>query len=143
EQPLHVLSERADHLFPIQLRERKLDLVSFVGAVVENLPPRARDREPLIVKERADLEEDLDLALAVHARPAAPLLGTQHLELRLPVAEHVRFDANQITDFADRVVEPSGRKRLHGGYLLDMVLASGLRPRVKSSRRAALALFFS
>src|SRR5262245_8171120 len=115
EQMLHVRLERADHLLAVELRERELDLVATVLLLpVEDPAPRASDGEALVVEELLDLVEGLDVAAPVHPRAAAPLLGTQHLELRLPVTEHVRFDADQVADFADGVVEPADRKRLHG-----------------------------
>src|SRR6267142_5245266 len=78
QEPLHVLAQRAQCLFPIELAERELDLVLLVRATVQDPPPRARDREPLVVEELLDLEENLDVSFAVHPGPTSPLLRAEH-----------------------------------------------------------------
>src|SRR6266853_1043616 len=112
QEAFHVLAQRAQGLFPVQLAERELDLLLLVQATVQDPPPRARDREALVVEELLDLEKDLHVPLAVHPGPASPLLRAEHLELGLPVPEDVRFHADQVAHLADGVVEPTCRKRL-------------------------------
>src|SRR6185295_14338061 len=141
QEPLQIPPERAEHLLAVRPGEGQLDLLP-VLAVVQELPPRARDREPVIVEELLHLEEDLHVALPVHARAAPPFLGTQHLELRLPVAEDVGLHPDHVADFADGIVETSCRNGSHG-HLLVNARGSALRSRVRSSRIAVVALLSS
>src|SRR6267154_455719 len=112
EEPFHVPPERAEHLLAVGAGERELHLF-LAAAIVQELPSRARDREPVVVEELLHLEENLHVALAIHARAAPPLLGPQHLELRLPIPEDVCLDPDHVADLADGIIEPSRRNRSH------------------------------
>src|SRR5262249_42062466 len=64
------------------------------------------DREPARVQEILDPQQDLHLFGAVHAVPRPVLARAQHAELRLPVAQDVWLDPDQLGHLADRTVGP-------------------------------------
>src|SRR6266568_1430932 len=52
---------------------------------------RALEREALLVEQGLDALDEVEVAPAIEALPRRVLLRTQKLELRLPVAEDVRW----------------------------------------------------
>jgi len=70
---------------------------------------RPGDREPMIVEKLLHTSKEISTSRFRTMRAAAAsFLGTQHLELRLPVAKDVRF-TRIVADLADGIVEPSRR----------------------------------
>src|SRR5690606_8981045 len=65
----------------------------------------AGDGEPLVVEQVFDLEELLNVAPRVDALAPARLLRTDRTELRLPIAQRVAFDANELRYLTDAVVQ--------------------------------------
>src|SRR5262249_29887899 len=60
---------------------------------------RTRDREALVVEQRADLPDHQHVMALVIATVAASLDRLQVGEFLLPIAQHVRLDATQLADF--------------------------------------------
>src|SRR5690606_20134665 len=94
---------------------------------------RALDRVLLLVEEVLHEEDELDLLRAVDPVARAVLRGTEHVELRLPVAEHVRLEAGEVADLSDRVVDLA-RDRLAHDH------SSGLGSRSRSAVSASSGL---
>src|SRR5699024_1286700 len=63
----------------------------------------ALDGVALLVHQVLDQRDELQVALAVDADSGAVLRGIQRRELRLPVAQHVRLDPEEVAHLADRV----------------------------------------
>src|SRR6185369_6989324 len=102
---------------------RSHDLQSRTGPASDllgELPLRTRDRELLVVEELADPEHDLEILAAINPLTGAILLRREHRELRFPIPQHVRLDANVVADLADLVEQLVGYyfRRLHGDSLL-------------------------
>ncbi len=69
---------------------------------------RAANGEALFIQQAANLPNDQHVLALIVAAVAAPL---DRLELRkflLPIAQHMRLDAAQVADFADREVALPG-----------------------------------
>src|SRR5262245_46225326 len=66
---------------------------------------RPFEGEPLVVQERFDAQDELEVFLAVQPLARGGLLGSQQLELGLPVAKHVGGNVRDRLDLADAVVE--------------------------------------
>jgi hypothetical protein len=58
----------------------------------------------LLIQQAADLANDQHVLALVIAAIAAPLDRLQLRKFLFPIAKHMRFDAAQIADFADREV---------------------------------------
>src|SRR5687767_4757743 len=82
------------------------------GAVVQGLAG-AGDGEALVVQQPADPQESGDVVSTVEALAAGGALGLQ-AELGLPVAQHVRFDADQLRCLTDPEEEPVRKIALIG-----------------------------
>jgi hypothetical protein len=72
-------------------------------------------REPLVVEQRLDADDEVEVTPAVDPLPRGVLLGTQQLELRLPVPEDVGGNPRDRLDFSDAVVELLGDVRQTAG----------------------------
>ena len=81
------------------------------GLFATQLLTRATDREALLVQEAPDLADDNHVLALVITPVAAPFDRLELWKLLLPVAQHVRFDAAQVTDFTDREVAFTGYRR--------------------------------
>src|SRR5262245_12804454 len=71
----------------------------------------ALQREALVIEQRLDPLDELEVSSAIDALPRRILLGSQELELRLPVAKHVRGHTGDGLHLADAIVEPLGAVR--------------------------------
>src|SRR5262249_34697933 len=91
---------RAAHLFG-----RRAVLGRRLDAALAQLPARAGDREAVRVEQLLHLAERLDVLARVDALALRRLLGPDRGELRLPVAEHVRLDADEPGHLTDPEVE--------------------------------------
>src|SRR5436309_10937309 len=80
----------------------------------------ALEGQPLFVEESLDPLDQLEVARAVQTLAGRVLLRTEQLELRLPVAQHVRGDGRDRLDLPDAVVELFGDFycRCHAGALI-------------------------
>src|SRR5215470_15603519 len=65
----------------------------------------ALEREPLLVQERLDALNELEVARAIQTLARRVLLGPKQLELRLPVAKDVGRDTGDRLHLTDTVVE--------------------------------------
>src|SRR5207244_1539013 len=74
--------------------------------------------QPLFVEEGLDALDQLEVARAVQTLAGRVLLRPKKLELRLPVAQHVRGDGRDRLDLPDAVVELFGGFRRHAGALI-------------------------
>src|ERR1700676_580804 len=83
--------------------KRRLATVGF--DFLAQLNPRARDREPIFVKELLDPHHRLHVALAVHALASAALYRFKLGEFSLPKAKNISGKAAQSGDFADAEIE--------------------------------------
>src|SRR5262249_25333317 len=63
------------------------------------------EREPLLVEQRLDTLDQLEIARPVQTLPRRILLGPKQLELRLPVAKDVGRDTGDRLHFTDTIVE--------------------------------------
>src|SRR5258705_3660427 len=99
---LHLVEHELAH----RLAEAQLDL-RLHAALLEQLLLRALDGEAARVQEVLAVHQGADLLGAIHAVPRPILARTQAPELRLPVAEDVRLDADELGDFADRAIGPA------------------------------------
>src|SRR5690242_3082265 len=65
--------------------------------------------EALVVQQRLDALDELDVARAIEPLAGRVLLGPEQLELRLPVAEHIGRDLGDLLDLTDAVVQLLGK----------------------------------
>jgi len=73
--------------------------------------PCSADRKSLFIQQAPDLPNDEHI-LALIVPPVAASLDWFELgELLFPIAQHMRFDAAQVADFADREVALPGNRR--------------------------------
>src|SRR6516162_760198 len=105
EQRAHLLFHLGHEQLPLRLVEAQLDLGLVLLALVQQRAPRPGDREPAVVEQLLDADQEPHLVRPVHAVARAVLLRAQHAELRLPVAQHVRLDAEHVAHLADRAIE--------------------------------------
>src|SRR5215813_9523660 len=78
----------------------------------------ALQREALVVEQGLDPLHELEVPSTINALPRRVFLGPQELELRLPVAEHVRGHTGDGLHLADAIVEPLGAVRGQLGCVL-------------------------
>src|SRR5213593_116042 len=105
------------------------------------------ERQPFVVEQGLDALNELEVARAVQALAGGVLLRTEELELRFPVAEHVRRDGRAGLDLADAIVELLRDFRRHAVCVLIRCLSTllavismdspvcGFRPRREAFRR--------
>src|SRR2546425_1976839 len=78
----------------------------------------ALEGQALFVEEGLDPLDELEVAWAVQPLPGRVLLRPEELELRFPVAQHVRGNGRDRLDLPDAVVELLGDFRRHAGALI-------------------------
>src|SRR3977135_4482307 len=78
----------------------------------------AFEREPLLVQERLDALDQLEVARAIQTLARRILLGPKQLELRLPVAKDVGRDTGDRLHLTDTIVELFGDFRGHAVTLI-------------------------
>src|SRR5579862_1055468 len=78
------------------------------GFIAAELVARTANRESLLIQQAANLTDDDDILTLVVTAIAAPLDGFELRKLLLPVTQHVRLDAAQITNLTDRKVTLAG-----------------------------------
>ena len=81
------------------------------GLFARELVARTADREALLVEQAPDLADDDDILALVIAAVAAALHGLELRELLLPITQHMRLDATELGDLADREVTLAGDRR--------------------------------
>src|SRR5262249_35432707 len=96
------------------LTQTQVQLLRSLARFPEQPFLRPFEREPLLVEKRLDPAHEIEVTLPVEALARGVLLGTQELELRLPVAQHVRGHAGDRLDLADPVVQLLDRVRVGG-----------------------------
>src|SRR5262245_17594501 len=67
--------------------------------------------QALVVEQSLDAPDEIEVSVAVEALPGRVLLGSEQLELRLPVTQDVGRDAGQGLDLSDAVIELLGGLR--------------------------------
>src|SRR4029450_10245867 len=85
----------------LRIRRRHLELLVALPAFLLEALLRSLEREPVLVEEALDAQDHLHVVLAVHALPGMVLPGSQELEFRFPVAQHVRRHAGEVSHLAD------------------------------------------
>src|SRR5687768_1364216 len=83
--------------------------------------PSARDGEALVVEKSFDDQRELDIAAAVLSMGTARLHWLENSELLFPIAEHVRANADDFSNFSDPEEELVGqldRSRHEGNALV-------------------------
>src|SRR2546422_2349404 len=118
---------RAQHAEAVADAPQRLRIGGLFHAELELLRPArlgdepllgALEGQPLFVEEGLDALDQLEVARAVQTLPGRVLLRPEQLELRLPVAQHVRGDGRDRLDLPDAVVELFGDFRRHAGALI-------------------------
>src|SRR5882724_1372490 len=118
---------RAQHAEAIADAPERLGVGDLLHAELELLGPSrladetllgALEGQPLFVQEGLDALDELEVARAVQALARRILLRAEQLELRFPVAEHVRRDGSDRLHLADTVVELLRDFRCHAGALI-------------------------
>ena len=106
-----VAPSNADELLEIRLerlerldgeRAARHDLEVAALAMLVDLLARALDRVLLVVQQMLHEHDQLDLAPLIDAIAGAILRRAEKAELALPIAKHVRLEAGQLADLADR-----------------------------------------
>src|SRR5437763_2277028 len=120
-QHLHQLLELDAHLPDNLLALRNVGARLFAGQLVS----RPAYGEALVVEEAPDLADDEHVLALVVAPVAAPLDRLELREFLLPVAQHVRLDAAQLTHLSDGEVPLAGNRRQLG---VTLWLQHRLRP---------------
>src|SRR5574340_117898 len=87
--------------FPADIQRRPAAAVASFRAGFFQAVARAVDGETLFVEQIADAANQQHFMMLVVAAVAAPLDGSELGELLLPVAQHVRLHAAQVTHLAD------------------------------------------
>jgi len=103
-----------DEFFQFQphLMDELLALVEVNLRIVAGEPvPGSANGKALFIQQAADLANDQHVLALVIAAVAAPFDGLELREFLLPVAQHMRFHATQIADFADGEVALSRDRR--------------------------------
>src|SRR5262245_18549590 len=95
------------------LAHAELELLGPLARLGEQALLRALQGQALVVEQGLDAPDEIEVAVAVEALPGRVLLGSEQLELRLPVAQHVGRDSGQGLDLSDAVIELLGGLR-HG-----------------------------
>ena len=73
--------------------------------------PCSANRKPLFIQQASNLPNDEHILALIVPPVAAPLDRLELGELLFPIAKHMRFDAAQLADFADREVPLPGNRR--------------------------------
>src|SRR6185369_17005080 len=79
----------------------------------------ALEREPLLVQQRLDPLNELEVARAIQTLARRILLGPKQLELRLPVAKDVGRDIGDRLHFTDTIVELF--RDFRGGHAVTLI----------------------
>src|SRR6202162_2004354 len=91
------------------------DLLALRGVaarfIARELVASTTDREALVVQQTADLTDDDDILPLVVAAIATPLHRFELRKFLLPVAQHVRLHAAELTDLADGEIPLSRYRR--------------------------------
>jgi len=85
----------------------RLDLPGLLA----QMAARSCNGESLVVKKTLDLENQINVFLAIEAMAAVALHRLEHGELRFPIAQHEGFQLGHAADFAD-AVKVFGNRRL-------------------------------
>jgi hypothetical protein len=94
--------------------QHDLAVAAFVALGLHNfleLVARTADGEALIVEQIADAADHQHFMVLVVAAVPAPFHRAQLRELLLPITEHVRFHAAQITHFTNGEIALGGNRR--------------------------------
>ena len=94
----------------------ELELLGRLSGLGDEALLGALEREALLVEQRLDALDEVEVAPAIEALPRRVLLRPQELELRLPVTQDVRRHAGDRLDLADPIVELLGGGRRAVGY---------------------------
>jgi hypothetical protein len=92
---------RAPHV----VRDGERELLRTASGVGEQPLLRTLQGQALVVEQRLDAEDQVEIAAAIQPLARRVLLGSEQLELRLPVPEDVRGDSRRRLGLADPVVE--------------------------------------
>ena len=112
--PSCLSAKNLDQLFELQphLMDELLALVEIHLRIVAGEPvPGSANGKALFVQQAANLPNDQHVLALIIPAIAAPFDGLELRELLLPVAQHVRFHATEIADFADGEVPLSRDRR--------------------------------
>src|SRR5262249_52974765 len=91
------------------LAHPQLELAPIASSRLREQPlARPLEREPLVVEQRLDPLDQLEIALPIEPLASGILFGPQELELGLPVAKDVRGHGRDLFDLTDPVVELLG-----------------------------------
>jgi len=108
-QNLNELFELQAHLMNQLLALIEIDLRVVAGESIA----RPADGKALFIQQTANLPDDQHVLALVIAPVTAPLDRFELREFLLPVAKHVRLDAAQVADLADREVAlPRNRRQI-------------------------------
>src|SRR5262245_50973361 len=87
------------------LAQAQIELLRALARFAEQPLLGPFERQPLLVEERLDPTHEIEVALTVETLTRRVLLRPEELELRLPVAQHVRGHGRDRLDLADPVVQ--------------------------------------
>src|SRR5882762_9617299 len=104
----HFAAQKFGSVLVVRRRGHHLGATSTVPA---KMSASAGDGKAFVIKQALDLEDQVNIFLAVHAMPIRALNRLQHGKFAFPVAQDKRFQFGEAADFADAV------KRLLGGGL--------------------------
>src|ERR1700761_170482 len=98
--------------FQSHLMDQLLALIEVdLRIITRQAVSRAANGESLLIQQAANLANDQHVLPLIVASIAAPLDGLQLREFLLPVTQHVRLHAAQITHFTDREIALPGNWR--------------------------------
>src|SRR5262249_4804107 len=107
------------HLDRLRIGTGQLELLGAAPRLAQEPLLGALQREPVLVEQPLDAQDQLDVTLPVHPLPGVVLPGSEQLELRLPVAQDVRRHRGELGPLPDPEEELGGdrdvpARRAHG-----------------------------
>src|SRR5260370_26668053 len=104
----HFAAQKFGSVLVVRRRGHHLGTTSAIPA---KMPASAGNRKAFVIKQALNLEDQVNILLAVHAMPIRALDRLQHGKFAFPVAQDKRFQFSEAADFAAAV------KLLLGGGL--------------------------
>jgi hypothetical protein len=111
-QPGQAVTDPAQGVGVADLAQSELELLGLARLGQQPLLG-AFQGQPVVVEERLDAHDHVDVAPAIDALAGRVLLGAEQLELGFPVPEHVGGHTGHRLHLADPVVELFRRLRRH------------------------------